>query len=234
MASPADAGRATTTVSTAATTWTITLPASVAAGDLLVCLFRGSTNVISTFTGWTQLALDATDATDDQTGVYYRWSDAADPVSLVWNANTKGSAITWRITGAADPATRAPEISTVAVGTTTLNTCDPGAVTPTGGSKDYLFLACGGMDGVGAFTGAPTNYTNLSATHSTGAGAASNTSVGGASRALTAASDDPGAFTHAAATTGWTAFTVAIHPPAAAAAFQPRSPAGDHGNLAVL
>lgn len=219
MASPVDAARAATNVSTAATPWTVTLPAGVAAGDLLIAFFRGSTNTITSFTGWTQLALDSSDATDDQTGVYWRASDGADPVSIAWTANTKGAVITWRITGAADPAVRAPEISAVAVGTTVANTCQPNTVTPTGGSKDYLFLVCGGEDGeVGAFTGAPTNYVNLQAANSgTGGAAASNVLMGGASRQLTAASASPGAFTHGAATTGWTAFAVAVHPPAVAA-----------------
>lgn len=218
MASPVDAGRAATNVSTAATPWTITLPASVAAGDLLICFIRGSTNTISSFTGWTQLAIDSSDASDDQTAIYYRWSDGADPVSLAWVANTKGAAITWRITGAANPATQAPEVSAVAVGTTTANTCNPNAVTPTGGSKDYLFLAMGGEDQeTGAFTAAPTNYINLQAANSgTGGLATTNVLMGGASRQLTAASDDPGAFTHAAAGNGWTAFTVAVHPSTAA------------------
>jgi hypothetical protein len=199
----------------------------VAAGDLLVCFIRGSTNLISSFTGWTQLASDASDASDDTSAVYYRLSDGADPVSLVWNANTKGCAITWRITGAADPATRAPEISTVAVGTTAANTCDPGNVSVTGGPKDVLYLALGCEDGeVGAFTGAPANYTNLQAANSgTGGAASSNTLMGGASRAISASSsDNPGVFTHAAANAGWTAWTVVIHPPAVVS-FQPR-PAG--------
>lgn len=226
MASPVDAARAATNIATAATPWTVTLPAGVVAGNLLVAFVRGSTNTISTFTGWTSLvAGDVSDATDDQTSIWYRQSDGADPVSLAWSANTKGAVITWRVTGAADPATQAPEVSAVAVGTTTANTCNPNAVTPTGGSKDYLFLACGCEDGeVGAFTGAPTNYTNLQAANSgTGAAAATNVLMGGASRQLTAASDDPGVFTHGAATTGWTAFTVAIHPVAAAAASDPTS-----------
>lgn len=214
MASPVDATRATFTVGSTSATWTITQPSGVVSGDLLVCLVRGSTNAIVSFTGWTQLALDTSDASDDTTAVYYRLSDGADPVSLVWNANTKGCAITYRITGAIDPATQAPQISTVAIGTTTANTCNPGSISPTGGSKDYLFLALGAMDGVGAFTAVPTNYTNLAAIQSSGAAASTNSSLGSGSRQLTAASDDPGVFTHAAATTAWTAFTVAIHPPA--------------------
>jgi hypothetical protein len=219
MASPADSARPTTSVSSAATTWNINV-GSPAVGNLLIVLARfGGAPGTVTFTGYTSLngsTGDATDASDDSTFVFYRWADGAEGATdtLTCTNSVKGAAICWVITGAVDPATQAPEISTVAIGTTTANTANPNAVTPTGGSKDYLFLALGAQDGeVGAYTGAPTNYANLVAANSGTAGLpATNVQLGGASRQLTAASDDPGAFTHAAAAAGWTAYTVAVHP----------------------
>jgi hypothetical protein len=101
------------------------------------------------------------------------------------------------------------------VGTTTLNTCNPASVNGAIGSADYLFLALGGQDGeVGAFTAGPTNYnaTFVAANSGTGGLPATNVQLGGGSRQLTASSDDPGVFTHAAANSAWTAFTVAIAP----------------------
>ena len=137
----------------------------------------------------------------------------------------KGATIAWRITGAENPATQAPRGWDDCRGRRTVaNTCNPGSVTPTGGSKDYLFIVMGGADQeVGAFTASPTNYSAITAANSgTGGAAATNCIIGGASRQLTAASEDPGVFTHAAAVTGNTGITVAVHPAAAAAPPNPR------------
>jgi hypothetical protein len=217
VASPVDAARIATNISTAATSFAINVN-SPAAGTLLVVLMRfGAAQGTITFTGYTSIANDASDAGAGSTAIYYRKADGAEGATdtLTTVNSVKMAAICWGITGAVDPATQAPQVSTVAIGTTTANTCNPSAVTPTGGSKDYLFLACGTEDGeVGAFTAAPASYTNLVAGNSGTAGLpGTNVLIGGASRQLTAASDDPGAFTHGAANLGWTAFTVAIHPP---------------------
>lgn len=216
MASPVDSARQATNITTAGTSHAINV-GSPTAGTLLIVFvrFAGAPGAV-TFTGYTQLASDSSDASDDTTSVYYRQADGTEGATdtLTTGNSVKLAAIGWEITGAADPGVQAPQISTVAVGTTTADTANPTAVTPTGGSKDYLFLAIAGQDGeVGAYTAAPTNYVNLQAANSgTGGVASSNCYMGGASRQLTAASDDPGVFTHGAATTGWTAWTVAIYP----------------------
>jgi hypothetical protein len=217
MASPVDAGRNATNVSTASTSWAVNV-GSPAAGTLLIVFLRfAAAPGTITFTGYTPLvAGDTSDASDDTTAIYYRWADGTEGATdtCAPTNSVKGAAICWRITGAANPATQAPEVSSVAVGTTAANSANPNSVSGTGGSKDYLFLAMAAGDGEsGAYTGAPTNYTNLQAANSgTGGLPATNCLMGGASRQLTAASDDPGAFTHAAHTTGWTAYTVVVHP----------------------
>ena len=130
-------------------------------------------------------------------------------------SNTKACAVAYRITGFADPTVQAPEFSTVATGTST--TPDPGTVTPTGGSQDYLFLAAFRQNGEEAdddtwCTAAPGSYTNLTQTTSGTAGVAStNGSIGTAERQNTTASENPGTFT-VAQSLAWRAYTVAIHP----------------------
>ena len=62
-------------------------------------------------------------------------------------------------------------------------------------------------------------YTNVQNGNSgTGGAAATNCRIGSGSLQKTAASENPGAFTAAAPQTGWTAWTIAIHPLAAATA----------------
>jgi hypothetical protein len=152
--------------------------------------------------------------------VWYRFLDGteAGAVCGLTSVNAvKSVNVFWFITGAANPATQLPGVSTVAVGTTTANTANPASVVVTGGPKDVLYLAMCGYDGSGGVpTAAPTNYTNLVTINVTGGSAATQGSVGGASRAITASSsDDPGVFTHPAANSGWTAWTLVVHPPGA-------------------
>jgi len=217
LAFPTDSARTATNISTAATSHAINVGSPVSGTLSIVFIrFAGAPGAV-TFTGYTPIVTaEASDASDDVTYVYYRSNDGTEGATdtLTTGNSIKAAAITWTVTGQRDPIVSPPAVSTVAVGTTTLNTCDPGSVNGAIGSADYLFIALGGMDGeVGAFTAAPTNYTNFQAANSgTASTAATNCLIGGASRQLTATSDNPGVFTHAAANSAWTAFTVAIAP----------------------
>lgn len=220
MASPVDAGRTSTSISSAADPWTVDLPSGVQSLDLLIIYLRtGGATSCNGATGWTFLVDDNTsDATDDQTSILYKFANGTEgtTVSVDFTGTTKGASIAWRITGAENPAVQVPEISTVATSTTTANTCDPGTVTPTGGSKDYLFLITGGLDGeTQTFThGTYTNVTNQNS--GTGGAVATNCRIAGGSRQATVSSENPSAWTHAAASNGTTAYTIAIHPASAA------------------
>jgi hypothetical protein len=221
LAAPVDSARINTNVSTAATTWNVNV-GSPAAGTLLIVYARfAAAPGAVTFTGYTVFGgPDATDATDDTTTVFYRWADGTEGATDVLSPtnSVKGCTICWEVTGAEDPAISPPQISAVAIGTTTANTANPNSVAPASPPRDTLYLAMSGGDGEAvAYTGAPTNYVNLIAANSgTGGLPATNVVAGGASRQLTASSsEDPGAFTHGAHTTGWTAFAVAIREPAA-------------------
>lgn len=220
MAAPVDSARVATNITTAATSHAVNVGSPVA-GTLLIVFARfAAAPGAVTFTGYTVFGgPDATDATDDTTTVFYRWSDGAEgPTDTCAPTNSvKAGYIAYEITGAENPAVSIPQISAVAVGTTAANTANPNSVAPAGAPRDTLYLALAGGDGeVGAYTAVPTNYANLQAANSgTGGTAASNVLMGGASRQITASSsDNPGAFTHAAHTTGWTAFAVAIREPA--------------------
>lgn len=216
MAAPVDANRATTNITSAASPWTVNLPAGIVAGDTLVMFTRtGGAQTIASVTGWTFLVDDDTsDASDDNTCVWYRKADGAEgsTVSVTLSGTAKGAAITYLITGAEDPGLRAPQISAVAVGTGA--NADPPLVTPAGILKDYLFIVLGGLDGETQTFTAPTNYSNLASANSGTAGiATTNVVIGSATRQLTAYSEDPGTFTSGAPSGGWTAYTIVIHSP---------------------
>lgn len=215
MAAPTDSARQGTNISTAATSHAINVGSPVVQTLLIVFVRFAADPGTVTFTGYTQIATDTSDATDDTTRIYYRRADGSEGATdtLSTTNSVKLGAICWEITGAEDPARSAPTVSTVAVGTTAANSANPNSVAPDGAPQDTLYLAMAGGDGESSYTAAPTNYnTNLvTANSGTGGAVATNVYMGGGSRALTASSsDDPGAFTHSAHANGWTAYTVAI------------------------
>lgn len=214
MAAPTDSARQGTNISTAATSHSINV-GSPTEGTMLIVYVRYNTDPGTvTFTGYNSIASDSSDASNDFTQVFWRWADGAEGATdTLSTANSvKLGAICWEVTGARG---EAPAISTVAVGTTTADTANPDSVAPTDAPQDTLYIAMSGGDGEsGAYTGAPANYGNLTTCNSgTGGLPATNVFCGGASRQIDASSsDNPGAFTHGAHTTGWTAYTVAMRP----------------------
>ena len=221
MTAPAVQGSAAGNgIATAADPWSVNLPASIANGERVIIFMRASA---ATFTlpvsGWTTLiSNEASDASDDASAIIYRECDGSEgaTLSVDLSASAKGITHSYRISGH-DPGT-APVVSTVAVGTTA--TPNPGSVNM-GVSDDYLFFVWGAMDGeTQTITTYPTNYVSGQDFRNSGTGgvAASNNRSGAAYRTATTTSEDPGVFTYsAAATTGWTAFTVGIAPAAAVA-----------------
>jgi hypothetical protein len=218
VASPIDAARTTTGFggTSGADPWTVNLPASIASGDLLIFYGRthGAANFNGVASGWTSLVQnDASDASDDWSSIWYRWADGSEgaTLSVDMTSTTRGAAIVWRITNAENPLVQAPQLSSVAVGTGA--NADPPGITPTGGSKDYLFLAVAGMDGETQSYTVQAGYGNLATANSGTSGTpGGNVRLAGSSRQLTAATEDPAAFTSSAPTSAWSAWTIAIHP----------------------
>jgi hypothetical protein len=222
-AADSSTGGAATSGSTAATSHSVVLPATVTAGSLLMVIGRvsGAGAVAVTGGGWT-ITQDSSDGSDDVTFWMYRDALAdgtEDGTSItVTHGNFKMTAVSLSITGAETPATQAPQSSTVAVGTNT--TPDPTTCTPTGGAKDYLWVWAGGWDGEQTLSKTqPTNFTDR-ADVSTGTGGlpATNNQIKTPDRQFNAASLDAGSITLSGAPTGWTAWLLAVHPATAPAA----------------
>lgn len=218
MAAPVDSARQGTNITAASTSHAINVGSPVAGTLLLVFIrFAGAPGAI-TFTGYTSIANDSSDASDDTTAIYYRQADGTEGATdtLTTGSSVKLAAICWEVTGAADPATTAPTVSTVAVTTGLMNA---NSVAPPGAPVDTLYIVAGGYDGEGtAMSSLPTGYSNLiTADSGTGGAAASNCRVGGGSKqATSSSSDDPdNAWGHGSPNAGAAAFTVAIPAPVA-------------------
>jgi hypothetical protein len=178
---------------------------------LVVC--KGKDVSINVHGDWTELL--------DETGfvggfyVAYHYGTLGSSTTFTASANTRTAAIAYLIAGAEDPATQAPQVGTTASGSST--TPDPPTTTPTGGAKDYLWIACLTRAGEEAdddtwATASPTNFTPNPPLQKACGIAGSNLGgiVAAASFGSNAASMNPATFT--IATGAWRAQTIAVHP----------------------
>ena len=219
MAFPSVRSQATTGITSTTTTPAINLPATVLAGDTLLiwlrCAIGGA--VTPPDGTWNELVDAAPDGSGDQ--VWIAWKKAAGTEGgttvTPTTANGKSAAISHAIAGAIDPTVRAPELSTVATGTTP-NEPDPTTCTPTGGAKDYLWITQYSMSGEQTgITSYPANFTlNQSGIVTSGTGGlpATNVTMATAARQLNAASLDVGPWDVTGTLIDWSAYTIAFHP----------------------
>ena len=218
MASPNIETLAESATPTAATNHVITLPSGIQANDLILFVIdKGTPATTATFNAHA----DYTELLDENLAsglaILYRWAAGGETnPTLVTSASIRTATVAYRISGAMNPATQAPEINgTTATGTST--TPDPPAAVMTGGSKDYLVITFFGMAGEQAdddtlVTTFPTNYTLGQAEKTCGvAGTNLGGMIGSAARQLTASAENPGTFT-AIDNAAWRAQTVTIHP----------------------
>lgn len=211
---------------TATTTPVINLPTNIRPGNLLVVLFRVAVaGAIGWPDGtWNEMFDASDDAADDQMALAWRWATGTEGSTITLSCTSgKFAAIAYNISGATNPNTRAPQLSTVAVNTGT--TPDPTTVTPTGGTKDYLWLWLGGWadESTSPPASQPTNYTNPIGGSSGVAGVGTtNCRVAGAQRTNRASSEDPGSWT-ISVSAAWTAYAMAVHPDETELLTQPSS-----------
>ena len=216
MAFPVDSARQGTNITTAATSHTINVGSPVSGTLLIVLVCFPSAPGTVTFTGYTLLSSFIA-WTDEVLHVYYRQADGTEGATdaLSTTSSVKLCAISWEITGAANPATQAPQVSTSSIGSGG-SVMQSNPITPTGGAKDYLFMSLGLVSGETSFpTAQPASYANLVTANSGTGGAATTNCIGcGATRQANTATETPGPFTHPLGDVG--AITVAVHPPAGA------------------
>ena len=217
MASPTVVTTAESNTTTAGTSHTVTMPSGIVSGDLIiVTLDKGSTAAtVNALAGWDEI-LDENAAN----GLYIacRWADGTEgaSITLTTSGSTRSAEITYRIRGARHPDEQLPEIGTTGTGTSA--TPDPPIVTPTGGARDYLFIAVVGMAGEEIDDDTwgntpPTNFNPTPPLQKSCGTAGSNLGglILGAHREVNAASQDPGTF-GVDVSAAWRSQTIAVHP----------------------
>lgn len=196
-------------------------PTAPTAGNLLVVIFAANAATAGTsLSGWTEMV----DRTNGSAHLSAYWlkalgsEGASWPVTVVTVNSVLSAHVTYEIEDNEDPDTQAPEL-TSAEDTTT--DPDPPANTPTGGLKDYLFIAAAAKsdDRRSPVSGFPANYT-LGQREEWNGGASGMVAIAAAQQ-LTASTEDPGVFNYTGAGEDWVAATIAVHPPAVAAVYPP-------------
>lgn len=143
MASPVVEGVAESSVNTAGTSHTVTLPAGGASTDLfLITMDIGSTSAtLDALTDWTE---DLDEAVSNGLKIIrYTGTGVPSDPTFTSSASTRSASIAWRISGA--DKTVAPDIGTTATGTSA--TPNPPQVSAPSGTKDCLYIAFYGAAG---------------------------------------------------------------------------------------
>ena len=215
MAFPSVSQTNTTNGTTATATAALNLPTGILAGDLLIVYVRVAIiGAIGWPAGWVEVFDESPDAADDVNALAWRKADGSEGSTVtISNGNAKFASMSWRITGAESPTVQAPEVGARTTGSATQP--DAGTVTPTGGSKDYLWITVYGMEGEQTgVTTYPTNYASnqLFANSGTAGAVTTNVTMGAANRTATASSENAGVWSVAGTLDDWTAFTIAVHP----------------------
>jgi hypothetical protein len=189
------------------TSHSVQLPPIIAAGDLLIVHFLTNSAPAVTFpAGWQNL-VDHAHATQLRSVTKYRIADGSEgsTISVLTATSQRTSHTVFRITGFDDGTP--VEAGLPAIGSN--QTPDPSSTTPSGGAKEYLWIAVGGSDNSGvAPVSGPADYSSYRIDP---VGTNSRVRSQTAWRELNASSEDPGPFDSGEAQR-WIAYTLAIHP----------------------
>lgn len=190
-------------------THSVTMPATVNSGDLLLTIFVHDGSDTVSWDTFTEIK-DMNDGSEIGLAVGYKQAagtEGGGSETVTTSGSQTSAHITYRIIGHKNPSVQAPEVSTGATGTS--STPDPDALTPTGGSKEYLWIAALGRDIESSVSSNPTNYTN--GQEQDGGTGAESCFAASAERILEASSENPGTFT-VSSSQEWCAVTIAVHP----------------------
>jgi hypothetical protein len=182
----------------------LSMPAGIAAGNLLVMRLETSDpTAMSPPSGWTEILDGALPGSGGRLYICAKIAAGGESATRpTGNSGNYAGKVT-RYTGAHPSAM--PEVSTLATGTNA--NPNPASLTPSWGAADTHWEAIAGVENERTTSSYPTNY-------SSGTNQRNSATLTIAHRDLNASSEDPGTFTMAGSE-NWAAATLAIRPPAA-------------------
>ncbi len=219
MAFPSIRSQATDNSTSAETTHTVNLPATIAAGDTILVIIRVA---VAGAIGWPDAnwheLLDASpDGSDDQIGIAWKKADGSEGGTTisVTSGNGKYVSVAAAFRDAFDPSITPPVLGTVGIGTTpdepNAGDCAPGV-----GAKDFYwwthYSMSGEQSGITAYPGSYTLDQSGIVTSGTGGLPATNCTMATAGRQLNAASENTGVWDVTGTLIDWAAYTIAFSP----------------------
>ena len=176
------------------TTHDVLVPSGISAGNLLMLFsgIDGNAHSEPSISGWTNLKWDPA-ASSLTYAVWYKIADGSE-TNFTYTTSVAEQSVnrTWRITGA--HASSPPETHTFPFDSGSSSTIDFGALTPSWGSDDNLWICFGVLDGGRSVTAYPTDFTDNQYTDQTLTGG-NGAGLGICSRNLTAATLNPDTMT---------------------------------------
>lgn len=192
----------------------VSLPATIEAGDTILAVFVCDDNEAVTWEneGSDWHVIYEEDAGSSGPTMSIAWKKAVGNEDGTTVTVTTGSSeasvhLSYAIQDADDPTVSPPEASTEASGYNSYP--DPASLSPSGGSKDYLWFAFYGCDDDDTAYSFPSTYTDNRETYESSSGSGT-CAIGAASRDYTSSSDNPGSFS--ISSEQWEAATVAVYP----------------------
>lgn len=205
MAFPTITGGPTATQNASGSSISVTMPGGIVAGELLL-LFCAVTGASHSVSGWTSIASSLSGSGGSVVACWAKVAAGSDTATISPSGSQQGGAIVHRIGGWSGVLADVTGTATNQ-GVTTAAPNPPNHTAPY--LRDNLWFAVGGGNGTPSMT-APANYGSLSTALLGGSSAI----LAQASRALNAASENPGAFTGSVGNP--TVMTIAVPPPVAA------------------
>lgn len=208
MAFPVVEATAISAQSTSSNPNSISLPSGVVAGDFLVVMHEVGSPLTTSFpAGWVKFFTQISNPdSNQQVWAYKKAVGGETSVDVTLGGPAGFAANAYRISGVINPAIQPPE--GVGIGgkadAPPIDGRNPPPLTPTGGSKDYLWIT-GYASSESNATSSPSPYGNDLEAGSAGGGRCDS-----GRRELTAASEDPGSWSIGAGR--YSTSTIAIHP----------------------
>jgi hypothetical protein len=173
----------------------LVMPATITAGSTLVAILTTcATRTITAPAGWSLVGSSYLheSGTVGSTYVYTKTADGTEG----------GTTISWTANSSVKSAFALYELG-LTVGTVELlgaQTYDPPSLTPSGGSREYIWIAHAShyATGFATFSAAPSGYGSLisARTNAASSGSTGDRTTGSAHRVLTASAEDPGMFSY--------------------------------------
>lgn len=192
------------------TTHDVTVPASIASGDLLLLLvgMDGNTVTIPTVTGWTNLVWKNGSGTVSE-GVWYKFASGSE-TNFTYTSSASEQSVNRCLRFTGMHVSSPPEISGPANDTFT-NIASGPSFSPSWGADDTMWMIVAVMDGTGGVSSYPANYTDNQFHDNSGGVSGTCGGLTTCSRNLNAATEDPGDITYAT-TENRVGYVIAIRP----------------------